>query len=91
MHIRKSHVCANKLDVQKKTSVSHSSTEDEIISLIPALDLWDSVIEIYHSSSNKTNKNQRCKRAMGKLVGKHSTKHGKTNPYKAHQSRSDQH
>ena len=48
MHFRKSHVRANKLDVQEKTSVSHSSTEAEIISLdagfrmdgIPALDLW---------------------------------------------------
>ena len=49
---------------KKQTSVSHSSTEAEIISLdaclrmdgIPALDLWDSAIEIYHSSGNKTNK-----------------------------------
>ena len=49
---------------KKQTSVSHSSTEAEIISLDaclhmggnPALDLWDSVIEIYHSSPNKTNK-----------------------------------
>ena len=49
---------------KKQTSVSHSSIEAEIISLdaclrmdgIPALDLWDSVIEIYHSTPNKTNK-----------------------------------
>ena len=49
---------------KKQTSVSDSSTEAEIISLdaglrmdaIPAFDLWDLVIEVFHSSSNKTNK-----------------------------------
>ena len=43
---------------KKQTSVSHTSTESEIISLdvglrmdnIPALDLWDVVIEVLHSS-----------------------------------------
>ena len=46
---------------KKQTSVSHSSTEAEIISLdaglrmdgIPALALWDLVIEIFHSVPNK--------------------------------------
>ena len=46
----------------KQTSVSHSSTEAEIISLdaglstdgIPALTLWDLVIEVFHSVPNKT-------------------------------------
>ena len=78
---------------KKQTSVSHSSTEAEVISFdaglrmdgIPALDLWDSVIEVFHSS------NRRCKRATGKLVGKQSTKHAKTESNNAHQSRSDQH
>ena len=45
---------------KKQTSVSHSSTEDEIISLdaglrmdgIPALTLWDFVIQIFHSVPN---------------------------------------
>ena len=45
---------------KKHTSVSHSSTESEAISLdaglrmggIPALDLWDVVIEVLHSSKN---------------------------------------
>ena len=45
---------------KKQTSVSRSSTEPEVISLdaglrmdgIPALDLWDMVIEISHSSNN---------------------------------------
>ena len=49
---------------KKQTSVSHSLTEAEVISLdaclrmdgIPALDLWDLVIEVFHSSSNQTNK-----------------------------------
>ena len=47
---------------KKQTSVSHSSTESEIISLdaglrmdgIPALDLWDLVIELFHFEPNKT-------------------------------------
>ena len=46
---------------KKRTSVSHSSTEAKIISLdaglcidgIPALTLWDSVIEVFHSVPNK--------------------------------------
>ena len=46
----------------KQTSVSHSSTEAEMISLdaglstdgIPALTLWDLVIEVFHSVPNRT-------------------------------------
>ena len=50
---------------KKQTSVSHSSTEAEIISLdagfrmdgIPALDLWmEFVIEVFHHSQNQANK-----------------------------------
>ena len=45
---------------KKQTSVSHSSTESEIISLdaglrmdgLPALDLWDMVIEVLRSNNN---------------------------------------
>ena len=48
---------------KKQTSVSHSSTEAEMISLdaglrmvgIPALDLWDLVIAVFHSSPNQSN------------------------------------
>ena len=48
---------------KKQTSVSHSSTEAETISLgaglrmdgIPALDLWDLVLEVFHSSPNQLN------------------------------------
>ena len=47
---------------KKQTSVSHSSTESEINFLdaglrmdgIPALTLWDLVIEVFHSVPNKT-------------------------------------
>ena len=47
---------------QKQSSVSHSSTEAAIISLnaglrmdgIPALTLWDLVIEVFHSVPNRT-------------------------------------
>ena len=46
---------------KKQTSVSHSSTEAEVISLdaglrmdgIPALTLWDMKIEVFHSVSNR--------------------------------------
>ena len=49
---------------KKQICVSHSSTESEIISLdagqrmngIPALDLWDLVIEVLHSNSNQRQK-----------------------------------
>ena len=62
MYFRKSHVCANKLDVQEtKGSDSHCSTEHEIISLdaglrmdgIPALAVWDLVLEVFHAEPNK--------------------------------------
>ena len=51
---------------KKQTSVSHSSTESEIISLdaglrmdgSPALDLWDLIIEVFHSSPNQINKSK---------------------------------
>ena len=49
---------------KKQTSISHSSTDAEIISLdaglrmdgIPALDLWNLVIEVFHYSPNQSNK-----------------------------------
>ena len=53
MYFWKSNVCPSQFDVQQ-ISVSHSSTESEVISLdvglrmdgFPALDLWDIVIEV---------------------------------------------
>ena len=51
---------------KKQTSISHSSTESEIISLdagfrmdgIPDFDLWDVVIEVLHSSNHKKSSTQ---------------------------------
>ena len=56
MHFRESHVCSTKLDVQE------TDIEAEIFSLdaglrmdgIPALILWDLVIEVFHSVPNRT-------------------------------------
>ena len=50
----------------KQTSVSHSSKEAEVVSLdagsrmdgIPALDLWDLVIDVFHSPPNQINKSE---------------------------------
>ena len=58
---------------KKQTSVSHSSTESEIISLdaglrldgIPALDLWDLVVEAFHSSPNQTNNTKDVREPRG--------------------------
>ena len=49
---------------KKQTSHSHRSTDAGVISLdagfrmdgIPALDLWDLVVEVFHSSPNQTDK-----------------------------------
>ena len=58
VHFRKSCVCS-----KKQTSVSHSSTESDIISLdaklrldgIPALDLWDLIVAVLHGNTYQTN------------------------------------
>ena len=47
---------------KKQTSVSHSSTESEIISLdaglrmhgLPALDLWDLIVTVLHGNTNQS-------------------------------------
>ena len=60
---------------KKQTSVSHSSTEAEVISLnaglrmdgIPALDFWDWVIEVFHSLPNQTNKTKDVREPRGNL------------------------
>ena len=64
---------------KKQTSVSHSSTEAEIISLdaglrmdgIPALTLWDLVIEVYRSVPNNTDGPKREPRGNPSAVVKH--------------------
>ena len=51
---------------KKQSSVSHNSTESEIISLdaglrmhgLPALDLWDTVIEVLRSNNNSVQPKQ---------------------------------
>ena len=76
---------------KKQTSVSHSSTEAEIISLdaglrmdgIPALTLWDLVIEIFHSVPNKIEQPQG--RAPEKPVEGYQAKHAQPRPIQAHQ------
>ena len=65
---------------KKQTSVSHSSTESDIVSLdaglrmdgLPALDLWDIVIEVLRS----TNNNVQPKHASIQETG--ATLHSKT-------------
>ena len=52
---------------KKQTSVSHSSTESEIISLdaglrldgIPALDLWDLIVVVLHGNTYQSNQERR--------------------------------
>ena len=63
---------------KKQTSVSHGSTEPEVISLDAGLrmdgiathDLWDSVIEEFHSSPNQTNKTKDVREPRRNLSGK---------------------
>ena len=58
---------------KKQTSVSHSSTETEIISLdaglrmdgIPALDLWDLVLEVFNFVPNSTDGPKRERESHG--------------------------
>ena len=82
MHFRKSKICAKKLWMCKKqTSVSHGSTERELISLdgglrmdgIPALDLWDLLIAVLHSPPNQINKSKGQETQENCLVTPHST------------------
>ena len=82
MHFRKSYICSNKF-------VSHSPTEAEIISLdaglrmdgIPALDLWELVIELFHSPPDQLKKSK--ERVQGNLLrhtpsNKHTQNQNKT-------------
>ena len=77
---------------KKQTSDSHSSTEAEVNSLddgIPALDLWDLVLEVFHSSLNQINKTKDQK-SQGNFVATHQTPLGKPKSNKARQSRLEQ-
>ena len=65
MHFWKSYICSNQLDVLETSSVSHSTTESEIISLdaglrfegILALDLWDLIVAVL-GNTNQSHKEQ---------------------------------
>ena len=82
---------------KKQTSVSHSSSEAEVISLdaglrmdgIPALDLWDLVIEVFHSSTNQINKTKDVREPRGTCRQLLNHKSATDSNYE-HQSRSDQ-
>ena len=74
---------------KKQTSVSHSSTAAEIISLdaglrmdgVPALDLSDLVVEVFHSSpdqSNKTKDQVRKDSSRNTTSNKHTQNQTKT-------------
>ena len=75
---------------KKQTSVSHSSTESEIISLdaglrldgIPALDSWDLIVAVLHGNTNQRNKaqedlctNQRAVRSTPYTIQKRKQSH----------------
>ena len=63
---------------KKQTSVSHNSTEAEVISLdagsrmdgIPALTIWDLMIEVFNSSPNQTNNAKGDREPRGNLSAK---------------------
>ena len=71
---------------KKQTSVAHSSTEAEVISLdaglwmdcLPALDLWNLVIEVFHSSRNQSNKTKGL--SARELVASHHIKQAHPKP-----------
>ena len=79
---------------KKQTSVSHSSTEAEVISLdvglrmdgIPAFTLWDLVISIsFRTEQDWTTQG----RVSGRPVAGHRAKHAQTHPIQAHQRHSN--
>ena len=91
VYFRKSHVCANMLDVPE-TDVSftlfyrgwnHLLGAGSRMDGIPALTLWDLVIEIFHSVPNKIEQPKR--RAPGKPVAGYQAKHAQSHPIQAHQ------
>ena len=68
---------------KKQTSVAHSSTEAEVISLdaglrmdgVPALDHWNLVIEVFHSSQDQSNKTKGLSAQVNLLLHTTSSKH----------------
>ena len=98
VHIRKSHVRTNKLDVQETDfSFTQFYRSWGNFSRCRFTHGWDTRSRSLGFSDwsisflTKPNpQKQRCKRATGKLVGNSSVKHAKTNYNHEHQSRSDQ-
>ena len=98
VHFRKSHVRANKLDVQETdfcfTQFYRSWGDFSRCRFTHGwshpLDLLDLVTGSLPLFIIPKQQNKRCKRVMEKLVSNSSTKHAKTDPNHEHQSRSDQ-
>ena len=73
---------------KKQTSVSHSSTESDVISLdaglrmdgIPAFEFWDLVIEVFHSSPDQTYKAKVVREPRGNLLANLQSKMRKQIP-----------
>ena len=85
---------------KKQTSVSHGSTEAQVISLDASLrmdgdsrsqSLRDLAKEVFDSSPNQTSKTKDVREPREKPVGKNTNKHAKTNSNHEHQSRSEHH
>ena len=82
---------------EKQTTVSHSSTGAEIISIdaslrmdgIPTLTLWDLMIEVYHSVPKRNIWTQQ--RALWRPVAGYQAKHALPHPNQAHQRHSNKH
>ena len=68
MHFRKSHVCANEFDVQE-TDFSFTQFAGLRMDGIPALTLWDLVIEVFSFRTEQHWWTQERERAMVKPVG----------------------
>ena len=94
MRFWKSYICSTQLDVCKKqTSVSHSSTESEVISLdaglrldgITALDLWDLIVAVLGNSNQSHQEqgdllmNKREARSPPHTIQKRKQSHGGIN------------
>ena len=79
VYLRKSNICSASWMCKKQTSVSHISTESEIISLdaglrmdgLSALDLWDVVIKVLRSSKSTESPTHR---AAGNCSRNHKAK-----------------
>ena len=80
MHFRKSNICANKSDVQESDmSLTQFTRSRNYFSGCKfthgrnsSLDLWDLVIDVFHSSPNQINEQIQRSGVTGKLVAEHT-------------------